>query len=84
MLSKPMTVTETADYLRLSENYTYRLLERGRIPGFKVGGGWRVNVAVLNEWMVDGVMRMDLLRRWYGRKGKKDPAWKNFVVKGVR
>jgi excisionase family DNA binding protein len=36
-----LTVDEVADYLRASHAMIYRLLRRGEIPGFKIGGDWR-------------------------------------------
>ena len=32
-----MTVTEVADYLKISEVTTYKFVQEGKIPGFKVG-----------------------------------------------
>jgi len=32
---------ELAALLRLSESTIYRLVVRGKIPGFKIGGSWR-------------------------------------------
>lgn len=32
---------EVAPLLRLSESTIYKLVARGEIPGFKIGGSWR-------------------------------------------
>ncbi len=39
-----LTVDEVADLLRASPAMIYRLLKRGEIPGFKIGGDWRFDV----------------------------------------
>jgi excisionase family DNA binding protein len=36
-----MTVAEVAHYLRIHKGTVYRLVEKGKIPGFRVGSGWR-------------------------------------------
>lgn len=37
-----MTITEVAEYLKISEVTTYKLVQNGTIPGFKIGRGWRI------------------------------------------
>lgn len=37
-----MTVSQVAEYLQLSEMTTYKLVQEGRIPAFKIGRHWRV------------------------------------------
>lgn len=36
-----MTLRETAEYLRLSEMTVLRLIQKGVIPGIKIGRQWR-------------------------------------------
>ncbi|MFZ0547289.1 MAG: helix-turn-helix domain-containing protein, partial [Candidatus Promineifilaceae bacterium] len=36
-----MTIREVADYLRMGESTVYRLANKGKLPGRKIGGGWR-------------------------------------------
>ena len=48
-----MTVSQVAKLLQLSEKTVYRLAQRGELPGFKVGGQWRFNQAVLESWMAE-------------------------------
>ena len=43
------TAPETAQVLRSDERTVRRALERGDIPGFRVGQHWRVPVAWLRE-----------------------------------
>lgn len=46
-LSLPLTLTETADYLRVHPRTVQRMLERGELDGFKTAskhGHWRIRV----------------------------------------
>lgn len=43
-----LTLKQLADHLQLSERTIYRLLGRGELPGFKVGGHWRFRWAVVD------------------------------------
>jgi excisionase family DNA binding protein len=36
-----MTIKEVAEFLKIKEKTTYRLVAEGTTPGFKVGGSWR-------------------------------------------
>ena len=38
MIDDILTIKELADYLKLNEKTTYRLVSKGDIPGFKIGG----------------------------------------------
>ncbi|WP_010649705.1 helix-turn-helix domain-containing protein [Oceanobacillus massiliensis] len=44
-----MTVSQVAEYLQLSEMTTYKLVQEGKIPAFKIGRHWRVKRIDLNE-----------------------------------
>ncbi|RWZ52166.1 DNA-binding protein [Halobacillus fulvus] len=44
-----MTISQVADYLQISEVTTYKLVQEGRIPGFKIGRHWRVRKEDLRE-----------------------------------
>jgi excisionase family DNA binding protein len=46
-----LTIGEVAEMLRVHPTTVYRLLKRGDIPGFKIGGNWRVGVDALDRWM---------------------------------
>lgn len=37
-----LTVSQVAEYLQLSEMTTYKLVQEGKIPAFKIGRSWRV------------------------------------------
>lgn len=52
-----MTVSQVAKYLQLSEMTTYKLVQEGKIPAFKIGRSWRVmkdDLTVLIERLKQG------------------------------
>lgn len=67
-----LTLKQLAEHLQLSERTVYRLLGRGQLPGFKVGGHWRFRRSVVDYWMDLRMGRMttaelrELDREWYG------------------
>ena len=46
-----MTPKEAAKYLGLHLITVYRLIKKGELPGFKVGGQWRFKKDLLDEWI---------------------------------
>ncbi|MFC7062929.1 helix-turn-helix domain-containing protein [Halobacillus seohaensis] len=44
-----LTIAQVADYLQISEVTTYKLVQEGRIPGFKIGRHWRVKKEELKD-----------------------------------
>ncbi len=50
-MSDVLTLKQLAEHLQLSERTIFRLLGRGELPGFKVGGHWRFRRAVVDYWM---------------------------------
>jgi excisionase family DNA binding protein len=46
-----LTIGEVAEKLRVHPTTVYRLLKRGDIPGFKIGGNWRISVNALDRWI---------------------------------
>jgi excisionase family DNA binding protein len=47
-----LTVSEVAEILRVHSTTIYRLVKRGDLPGFKLGGNWRINRASLDLWLL--------------------------------
>lgn len=43
------TVREATAKLGLSENTIYESLKTGELPGFKIGGSWRISVPALMD-----------------------------------
>ncbi|MBS4538993.1 helix-turn-helix domain-containing protein [Clostridium sp. D2Q-11] len=46
-----MTISEVANYLKISEVTTYKFVKEGKIPGFKIGRHWRVKKEDLTEFI---------------------------------
>jgi PTS system nitrogen regulatory IIA component len=46
-----LTLKQLAEHLQLSERTIYRLLGRGQLPGFKLGGHWRFRRSVVDYWL---------------------------------
>lgn len=53
LMNNIMTVQEAADYLRIHRMTVYRHLVKGKVPGVKVGGQWRVRKELLDIWLLD-------------------------------
>jgi nitrogen PTS system EIIA component len=54
-----LTLKQLAEHLQLSERTIYRLLGRGELPGFKVGGSWRFRRSVVDYWLDLRMNRMN-------------------------
>ena len=46
-----MTPREAAEYLSLNVRTIYRLTNKGKLPGHKVGRRWRFKKDVLDNWL---------------------------------
>ncbi len=53
-----LTLKQVADRLQLSERTLYRLLQRGELPGRKIGGQWRFRMSEIDYWLDMRVSRM--------------------------
>lgn len=51
MNERTLTIKELAKYLNVTERTIYSLLERGELPGFKVGANWRFRKEDINKWI---------------------------------
>lgn len=49
--SEVMTISETAQYLRVSLSSLYKLAQEGRVPCKKVGKHWRFHRGALERWL---------------------------------
>jgi excisionase family DNA binding protein len=56
-LKRVLTIGEVAEMLRVHPTTIYRLVKRGELPGFKVGGNWRINSDALDAWLAEGSHR---------------------------
>ena len=50
---KLMTIREVARYLSLSEKTVYRLIQAGKLPAAKIGGQWRFDQKMLDDWVAE-------------------------------
>lgn len=48
-----LTVEEVAKAFGLNVTTVYRLVQRGKLPAFKVGRQWRISRFRLEEWVAD-------------------------------
>lgn len=46
-----LTVKGIAKYLHCHQSTIYRLANRGEIPAFRLGGGWRFKIGEIDRWM---------------------------------
>ncbi|MBW2702429.1 MAG: helix-turn-helix domain-containing protein [Deltaproteobacteria bacterium] len=51
-----LTIRDVAEYLKVTEKTVYGLSQKGKIPGFKVGGQWRFRREDLDAW-IEGQQR---------------------------
>ncbi|WP_072560254.1 helix-turn-helix domain-containing protein [Sphingorhabdus lutea] len=42
---------EVATYQKIKEKSVYALIAQGKIPGFKVGGAWRLRRNEIEKWI---------------------------------
>lgn len=48
-----MTITDLAVYLQVSQSSLYKLVQRGTVPGHKVGRHWRFHKVSIDGWLQD-------------------------------
>jgi excisionase family DNA binding protein len=48
-----LTINDLAAYLRLSPSTIYKLAKAGKLPGRKVGGAWRFQKIVIDQWLME-------------------------------
>ncbi len=48
-----LSVEEVAHWLGVNRRTVYRLVQRRKLPGFKVGHQWRFNRQILKAWIVE-------------------------------
>jgi len=55
MNERTLTIKELAKYLNVTERTIYNLLERGELPGFKVGANWRFRREDIDKWIEENM-----------------------------
>ena len=54
MIEQPyLTVDEVAKRFGVNTTTIYRLVQRGKLPAFKVGNQWRFSKSRLEQWVED-------------------------------
>ena len=48
-----LTVDEVAKRFGVNTTTVYRLVQRGKLPAFKIGNQWRFSERRLEEWVAD-------------------------------
>lgn len=46
-----LTVSELAEYLKLSRAKVYQMAQRGELPGTKLGTHWRFRKDLIDHWL---------------------------------
>lgn len=46
-----MTISDLAVYLQVSRSSLYKLVQRGSVPGHKVGRHWRFHKVSIDGWL---------------------------------
>jgi excisionase family DNA binding protein len=82
MSDELLTPEAAADYLKMHVDSVRRLLRQRKLPGVKVGGGWRLKKTVLDSFLEGGVTVDNPARKAADvRRGKK-PREKASAAKG--
>lgn len=50
-----LTLDEISAYLKIGKRTVYRLVQKGAIPAFKLGGTWRFRRSELERWIAEGI-----------------------------
>ncbi|MCG2741650.1 MAG: helix-turn-helix domain-containing protein [Syntrophaceae bacterium] len=53
MADEIMTVKQLAEYLKLNYQTIYKKIQKGEIPGSKIGRGWRFQKVVIDRWLTE-------------------------------
>ena len=51
MADEIMTVKQLAEYLKLNFQTVYKKVQKGEIPGSKIGRGWRFQKVIIDRWL---------------------------------
>jgi hypothetical protein len=49
-----LTLEEAAEHLKMGRSTLYKLAQKGKMPGHKIGRAWRFDVAELDQWLKSG------------------------------
>ncbi len=51
LMNELMTLPEVARFLKIARRTAYLWAQQGRLPGFKVGTGWRFKREDIDQWV---------------------------------
>lgn len=60
---KVLTIDELAVYLKISKSTLYKLVQKGEIPGLKVGKHWQFRYDIIDQWLRAGQPPASSIRR---------------------
>ena len=86
MAKKPyLSIEEVAKYFGVNVTTIYRLVQRGELPGFKIGSQWRFSEDFLDSWVADKVtvkwLTAEEANPFVGRRSDVARRRKNFKLK---
>ena len=72
MAAKDLDIEQIASYLHLNVEQVTKLVERGKLPGRRVGGQWRFAEAEIHHWLEERIGLSDAdelgeVRKWLDR-----------------
>jgi excisionase family DNA binding protein len=58
-----LTMKDVCDLLRVHPTTLYKLIKKGKIPGFRIGTDWRFRRDMIERWTVEQSMYAQQLRK---------------------
>ena len=55
MQDKILTLSEVSELLKVANETVYSMVQKGRLPAFKIGGQWRFQRADIDQWIEEQV-----------------------------
>jgi excisionase family DNA binding protein len=54
--NKLLTPKEVCEMLHIHRATLYKLIRKGKLPSFKIGGDWRFRTDLLESWMAEQML----------------------------
>ena len=70
-----LTPKEVCEMLHIHRATLYKLMRKGKLPGFKIGGDWRFRTDLLERWMAEQMLEISARYRHARNPGRG--AWRN-------
>ena len=55
-MGEVLTPTEVCEMLHIHRATLYKLIRKGKLPSFKIGGDWRFRTDLLESWMAEQML----------------------------